>query len=434
MPFLLLMPSYNQAHFIAEAVESILGQDDPDWELWILDNSTDATCEVMRRYTDPRIHFLHEPRRMDPGSCLNQLLELAKGECFSYVHTDNRLLSNYVRLSREALARHPLALAVCNYWEIAESGQRLKIRRRRNPFPLSRLFSVDSIGVPFSATTELARRLGGFSASDLADDVLFVLRADALGPRVHISTPIMEYRVHTGSRFLSSGGDRVRQAIHRSVLQAYSDRAESLPNPFEGGVVGAIRHVEKASGMARILASSLLKGVKPGAQVWIEAEGVVAFWLAWAAAEKGYKPIGFQGKGGTFLGLPCSAELPSGAVALGARAKGSRGLDLNLRWMMAGFMPWERAIKRLPGDVMSALLVPYQKQTPRAKSLAVVGSGPLAAYLAFGAAYLGGLEILGGPQGTPWPWLENNESTAEAVWVTPDSEGRGIHWAGGMHG
>lgn len=431
MSFLLLMPSYNQAHFIAEAVESVLGQDDQDWELWILDNSTDATCEVMQRYTDPRIHFLHEPRRMDPGTCLNQLLALAKGEHFSYVHTDNRLLPNYVRLTRQALARHPLALAVCDYWEIAENGQRLKVRRRRNPFPLSRLFSVDSIGVPFSATTELARRLGGFSASDLADDVLFVLRADALGPRVHIPTPIMEYRVHAGSRFLSSGGDRVRRAIHRSVLQASLERPDSLPDPFEGGELRASRQVEKASRMARILASSLLNGVKPGAKVWIEAEGAAAFWLAWASAEAGYQPVGFRGEAGTFLGLPCRPEAPLDAVVLRPRPKGLRRVALALRWMMAGFLPLDRVIRRLPGEVLAALVIPYQMQTPQAKSLAVVGSGPMAAYLAFGAACLGGLEIHCGHGGKPWPWLEATEAVADAVWVAPDSEGSGIRWSGG---
>jgi hypothetical protein len=33
MTFSLLMPSYNQARFIGEAVASVLAQDDPDWEL-----------------------------------------------------------------------------------------------------------------------------------------------------------------------------------------------------------------------------------------------------------------------------------------------------------------------------------------------------------------------------------------------------------------
>ena len=104
MPFSLLMPSYNQARFITEAVDSVLAQEDPDWELWILDNSTDETPQVMASYQDPRIHFVHEPARMDPGTCLNWMLERAQGEHFSYIHTDNRLLPSFVGAHRKALA------------------------------------------------------------------------------------------------------------------------------------------------------------------------------------------------------------------------------------------------------------------------------------------------------------------------------------------
>jgi len=39
MPFLLLMPSFNQARYIVAAISSVLAQEDPDWELWIVDNS-----------------------------------------------------------------------------------------------------------------------------------------------------------------------------------------------------------------------------------------------------------------------------------------------------------------------------------------------------------------------------------------------------------
>jgi len=80
------------------------GKDDPDWELWIVDNSSDKTPEVMRQFTDPRIHFNHIPTRMDPGSCLNWMLERATGRDFSYVHTDNNLHVSYVRRMRAALA------------------------------------------------------------------------------------------------------------------------------------------------------------------------------------------------------------------------------------------------------------------------------------------------------------------------------------------
>ncbi|GAC1516473.1 MAG: hypothetical protein NVS1B4_11610 [Gemmatimonadaceae bacterium] len=203
MPFLLFMPSYNHAHYIRQAVDSILLQDDPDWELWIVDNSTDNTPTVMARYTDPRIKFHHMPQRMDPGSCLNWMLERAEGRDFSYVHTDNNLHAGYVRCFRAALAGDPLSLAYCDMRVI--DGRRVGVFRRGS-FDLSRVVSLSPLGVPFAATTQLARQLGGFSQDDAADDVLFCTRAYGLGRWTYVREPLVDYRVHASSRTEECGG------------------------------------------------------------------------------------------------------------------------------------------------------------------------------------------------------------------------------------
>lgn len=406
MPFLLLMPSYNQAHFIAEAVDSCLAQDDQDWELWILDNSTDGTPEVMKAYSDPRIHFIHEPRRMDPGTCLNVLLEQAEGDHFSYIHTDNRLSKGFVRRHRRALNSHPLALAYCDYWEMNSAGKRPRLRRRPDQFPTSRLFSSDSIGVPFAATTALAAAIGGFTSEDLADDVYFVVRADGVGPRIHIAEPLVEYRVHGDSRTEIWGVQRVRQAIYRSVLQAYRVRSAALPDPYEGTLPRILAHVDRAARMARSLAGHLLKGVPPTQPIWIDGVDPAAFWLAWACADSGHPPAGFVGKGmGRLLALPVrepNETLPAGALCLRPRSRGlfagSRGphWSLPLRRLAQGLPPLDHAIKRYPADLMASLLMPLHRELAAdATAIWIEGEGPLAAYLAFGAETLAGLVLAG---------------------------------------
>jgi len=216
-PFLLLMPSYNQAHYIVDAVNSILAQDDPDWELWIVDNSTDATSEVMRQFTDPRIHFHHIPGRMDPGSCLNWMLERAIGKDFSYVHTDNNLHISYVRHMRAALAGQPLGLAYCNSRAIDERGRYTGIFLR-GEFDLARLLSVDTLGVPFAATVELAKLVGGFSARDFADDVRFCVSAFGLAQYIYVREPLLDYRLHSSSRTEEAGGHGQIQRIFVELM------------------------------------------------------------------------------------------------------------------------------------------------------------------------------------------------------------------------
>ncbi len=439
MPFLLLMPSYNQAHFICEAVDSCLAQTDPDWELWILDNSSDSTPEVMKRYSDSRIHFIHEPRRMDPGTCLNEMLRLASGEHFSYVHTDNRLLPDYVAKFRAALKQDPMALAYCDYYEIDEHGRNPRLRKRPAIYPLARLFSMDALGVPFSATTALAAAVGGFTSDDLADDCYFTMRADGLGPRVHVASPIVEYRVHGQSRTEASGTHGVAQSIYRSALKAYSKRDPSLVDPFEGAMLAVRKHVELASRTALVLAKTLLGKAKPKGRIWIDGTGPASFWLAWACAELGQAPAGFRGKrGGALLGLPVvptDQPLTQGDVCLRPRRKGEDPASLRqdwkmpLRWLMRGLPPQDHAIKRYPAPVMASLLIPFHHQDPSEAPIWIRGNGPLAAYLAFGAETIACRKVAGwalGHQGAVFG-LPIGDPGHDPTWNLEPS-GTGIFW------
>lgn len=229
-PFLLIMPSYNQSHYIASAVDSVLQQDDPNWVLWIVDNSNDDTPQVMAAYQDTRIHFVHIPERMDPGTCLNWTLEreAEKHRDFSYIHTDNLLRHDYVRQMRAALAQADRCVAYCDMNSLDAEGCYTGIFRRGN-FDLARLFSFSSLGVPFAATIALNQDLGGFNRMDVADDVIYCVRAWPRAKFVHIPDAIMDYRTHGDSRTTAHGG---AWEIERSFLKAY---ARLLPEMHELG-------------------------------------------------------------------------------------------------------------------------------------------------------------------------------------------------------
>jgi hypothetical protein len=232
LPFLLIMPSYNQAHYIASAVDSILEQADTHWELWIVDNSSDQTPEVMLAYTDPRIHFVHIPKRMDPGTCLNLILEQEghRHRDFSYVHTDNLLRSDYVGRMRVALSHDERSIAYCDMRGLNETGALTGVHRRGS-FDLARLFSLSTLGVPFSATVQLSRELGGFNRMDVADDVMFCVRSWPKARFEYVADAIMDYRLHGDSRTEAHGG---ANEIERSFLEAY---LRLLPEMHAQGVL-----------------------------------------------------------------------------------------------------------------------------------------------------------------------------------------------------
>ena len=55
-PITVVMPAHNTEPYIAQAIQSILNQTFPDFELWVLENgSTDRTAEIAKSFTDPRV-------------------------------------------------------------------------------------------------------------------------------------------------------------------------------------------------------------------------------------------------------------------------------------------------------------------------------------------------------------------------------------------
>lgn len=135
----LIMTTYNNGQFIAEAVQSVIDQTHQDWELVIWDDgSTDDTLEVLRKFDDPRIILLachHQGR----SQSLIQASEVLVGLPFTaLVDADDILCPKVLEKTVAALmgrpdagfaytqyididcAGHPLGLgAMCRHWYVA---------------------------------------------------------------------------------------------------------------------------------------------------------------------------------------------------------------------------------------------------------------------------------------------------------------------------
>ncbi len=85
-----LMPVYNCANFVSEAVESILSQTYTDFEFIIIDDcSTDKTVNIIKSYTDTRIRLIEKPRNTGYTYSLNLGLEMAKGKYIARMDGDD---------------------------------------------------------------------------------------------------------------------------------------------------------------------------------------------------------------------------------------------------------------------------------------------------------------------------------------------------------
>ena len=118
------IPAYNYAHFLSDAIDSVLAQTCQDFELLVIDNcSIDNTKEVVNRYMadDPRISYICNESNIGPVRNLNRCLELATGEYIKILCADDLLLPTCLELMVRALDQHPTASLVASGRKLVDS-------------------------------------------------------------------------------------------------------------------------------------------------------------------------------------------------------------------------------------------------------------------------------------------------------------------------
>lgn len=93
----IIMPAYNAAEYISEAIESVLAQSHEDWELLVInDGSQDETEEKVLAFEDSRIrYFVQENKGV--SAARNVGLDKMKGDFFCFLDADDVLPQNSIR-------------------------------------------------------------------------------------------------------------------------------------------------------------------------------------------------------------------------------------------------------------------------------------------------------------------------------------------------
>lgn len=87
--FSVIMPVYNVERFVAAAIDSVLAQDCPDFELIIVDDGgQDRSMEIVRGYADPRIRIIAQANRGLAGA-RNTGIAAARGRFVALLDSDD---------------------------------------------------------------------------------------------------------------------------------------------------------------------------------------------------------------------------------------------------------------------------------------------------------------------------------------------------------
>lgn len=118
MSITVLLPIYNGARTLAQAVDSILRQSHGDFELLLIDDaSTDGSDAIVRAYArrDPRVTGVVHERNVGLARTLNEGLERAQFELVARLDQDDEALPERLRVQKAFLEAHR-EIAVAGSW------------------------------------------------------------------------------------------------------------------------------------------------------------------------------------------------------------------------------------------------------------------------------------------------------------------------------
>jgi glycosyltransferase involved in cell wall biosynthesis len=238
-----VIPTYNHAHFLVTALQSVIDQTYLNWEAIVVDNhSTDNTDTVVQSFKNPRISLLKIHNEGVIAASRNKGVQNAKGEWIAFLDSDDRWYPEKLQI----VMAHVKATSSIDIFSTDEmlsnelTGEKTALRY--GPYSPNFYKQLLVTGNCLSPSASLVRR-GFLTSSDImfrenkefvtAEDYdfwLLLARADAKFK--FIRSIQGEYRIHANNhsgkieRHEQSTGEVIKDHVFK--LQTFQADKESL--------------------------------------------------------------------------------------------------------------------------------------------------------------------------------------------------------------
>ena len=197
-----LMPVYNGARYLALAIESILNQTYPYFQLIVIDDgSTDETESILEQFKDPRILTLKQDHQ-GLIAALNKGLAAASGQYIARMDSDDISLPSRFASQVQFLDAHPDVGIVGTACHIIDGGGRLQHVQRWPSSDVHIRWAL-LLTSPFAHPTVMCRRdllfdhhLAYDEAYTSAEDYDLWTRLLEHTHGANLDEPLLQYRTH----------------------------------------------------------------------------------------------------------------------------------------------------------------------------------------------------------------------------------------------
>jgi glycosyltransferase involved in cell wall biosynthesis len=262
----IVTPSFNQASYLEQTIQSVLNQDHADIEYLVIDGgSTDGSVDIIKKYASRLAYWVSE-KDSGQADAINKGMARAKGDIVAWLNSDDYYLPGTVAAAVKAFDAHPDAVLVyADMLAVDQNGQTFNTLRYRQ-LTVEDLLSFQIIGQPAVFMRRAAfEKAGGLDTSFhfLLDHHLWI-RIAAQGHILHIPQTWAAARYHAKAKNRAKASEFGREAFR--IL----NWAKSQPNL--ASILSPISHRATASAH-RVDARYLLDGGHPAASLaaWTRA-------------------------------------------------------------------------------------------------------------------------------------------------------------------
>lgn len=203
-----VMPVYNAAEFLAEAVGSICNQTYARWELLCCDDgSTDGSAGVLQSLAgrDERIKALPSPGRQGVAAASNRALQASRGELIARMDADDIAAPDRLGKQLAYLIEHPETVAVGGQVTMIDRNGSV-IGQKRFPTDPGKARRMMFVCMPIQQGAMLihrARLPRDFTwyhpDAATAEEVELVFRFLQHGQLANLEDTVLRYRIHGGN-------------------------------------------------------------------------------------------------------------------------------------------------------------------------------------------------------------------------------------------
>jgi len=223
----IVMPTYNRANYLKEAIDSILTQTIQDWELIIIDGgSTDNTRELVESYREERIrYYTFGHNGISYSRNIGNLL--SRGEIIAVADSDDVNLPNRLEVSCKEMEKSKADMIYSSMFHFDDSGEKELIPS--HPFSYERLKEGNFIYHPTIAyRRDVAMTCPYNEDLEMVEDYHFYLQAAEKGYQFHqVEEPLAMHRLHEGQ--ISSVRSEEMAEIHRRLVDSASGKMKDNP-------------------------------------------------------------------------------------------------------------------------------------------------------------------------------------------------------------